>query len=129
MDAAKQRLRHRRDGSLSEAPPEKRGDGLIAAAATRWNERFNRKSRARGGREQVVRGESLPCRRDAQYRRRRQRVKPAVFEYERGARLVGRAQAVAQAERLTEHQRRRLLRQDRVRPRFDRETIDVLVAN
>src|SRR3954464_9998375 len=48
VNAAEQRLGHRRDGRRTKAPAKKRGDGFIGRVAAARHEEFNRKPRARG---------------------------------------------------------------------------------
>ena len=56
-------------------------------------------------------------------------MKPAVLQYKSSARHVGRDQPVTQTECFAERDSRRLLRQNRIGPCFDRKTIHVLGAD
>ena len=56
-------------------------------------------------------------------------MQATVLQHKRGARHVGRDQSMAQIERFTQSDRRRLLRQDRVGTRLDRKAIHVFGAN
>jgi hypothetical protein len=56
-------------------------------------------------------------------------MEPATFQHERGTRLVGGDESIAQAERLTQRKGGRFLREDRIRTCLDREAVDVLGAN
>src|SRR5436309_1062018 len=83
MNSPEEWLGHQIDRGAAKAPSEKRADRLVAAVATRGDQGFEGETRTRGRRQQLVRGDSTPCRGNAEHRRRRQWVQAAMLHHER----------------------------------------------
>src|SRR5262245_41760450 len=73
--------------------------------------------------------QTAPGSRNSEDRRRGKRAEPAAVQNECGSRWGGRHQPRSESKRLAQSDRRRLLREDGIRPCFDRKAVDVFGLN